>query len=1156
MGRTHSFGYWVRRQRMALDLTQAALAREVGCAPITIRKIEAEERRPSRQMAERLAECLGIPDEERATFVAAARGERAVDSLPLAEQPLQASVGLDGWSGAEQAPAERPPFVAREEELTRLHRHLSAAVEHGEGGIVFVSGEAGRGKSALMAAFARDAQRAHSDLLVAAGTCSAYAGLGDPYLPFRDILHMLYGKARAGQAAGFATPENAERLWRFFPQAIRLLRAHAPGLVGRLISPVALAALGAARGDAPVDWAVQGDSPALQSDTLFEQVTTLLGAISAQQPLLLLLDDLQWADSASLHLLFHIGRRLHGARILLVGAFRPADAASPLEDDTGLTLPEVVNEMQRRYGDVVLDLDRFDLAAGRVFVDALLDAEPNRLDDDFRVRLFWRTRGHPLFTVELLREMRARGDVVRDAGGAWVAGDGIDWEVMPARVEAVIEHRVERLPADLRELLDVASVEGEIFTAQVVAGVQGMGEGDLLAELTELERIGLVRELGESDGPTQRLSRYQFGHILFQAYVYQRLSRAQRRHLHGQVAGELEALHQADLEPVLAQLAHHYAEAGRAAKAVDYMVQAGDKARTLYAHREAAAHFRRAVDLLRGAGERASVARILMKLGLTYQIAFDYERAQQAFDEAFALWPPAANTAALQRAAPGLAGTAPHPLRLLWQDPPSLDPTMGGYNLTAPIANQLFSGLVAYGPGSDILPDVAHRWEIQDDGRRYVFHLRDDVVWSDGVPVTAHDFAFTYRRALDPATQAPIAWQLLDALRGARAYHHGQLDDPGEVGVYAPDDHTLVFELEERTSYFIHNLAYYVLLPVPRHAVEAHGADWASPRTIVTNGPFRLLDWQPEQFIQMERSPDYHGLFTGNLEQVYLVLGEPPAVQVELYAADELDVVSTWFAATSDIAELRQRFPGEYIRRPSFVTRYYFLPTSVPPFDDRRVRRALAMALDRRTLADVYHAGYTEAATGSFVPPGMPGHLPDGGLPFDPAEARRLLAEAGYPDNRDFPAFNLVAYRAATVTARFLHASWEQLLGLKVHLEILEHSQLIERMAHRENDILLGTWWADYPDPDNFLRVDVQMDIPEWQHPAYVALLEQASRSADQDERLELYRQAEHILAEEAPLVPLLYLPFHLMLKPWVKHYPTSAVKNPGFWKDVIIEPH
>ena len=289
---------------------------------------------------------------------------------------------------------------------------------------------------------------------------------------------------------------------------------------------------------------------------------------------------------------------------------------------------------------------------------------------------------------------------------------------------------------------------------------------------------------------------------------------------------------------------------------------------------------------------------------------------------------------------------------------------------------------------------------------------------------------------------------------------------------------------------------------------------------------------------------------------MYLTLGTDPDRQGELYVANELDIVSNWFATLPEIENLRHQYPAEYVRRSSFLTRYYVTNVSLSPVRDGQVRRAFAMALDKIALATSYLKGYVLPATGGFVPPGMPGHVSDCSLPFDPLEAQQLLAAAGFPGGRNFPQTTLLAYPKAEVTARFLQNSWQEVLGVDISLELVKPAEFMERMALNPPAVFMGGWWADYPDPDNFLRVDIEMDLPAWHHSAYNRLLEQARRSTDQVERLELYRHAEIILAEESVLVPLTYESFHLMLKPWIKQYPTSAVKNPGFWKDVILEPH
>lgn len=1136
-----SFGYWVKRRRLALDLTQAALARKVACAVVTIKKIEYDERRPSRQMAESLADALAVSDAERDHFIAGALGRRAAYRMPLDRTPV-----VEEPPPPRLAPAEEIAFVGRDEELVTLQVHLEATLE-GHGRIVLVDGEAGRGKTALLRRFAELAQEASDQLVVAHGYCAAVAGLGDPYLPFRDILLTLLGDLERRGQSGPLLPGQMERLWAVAPEVADMMRRAAPSLVDTLVPASSLD-----RWHGP-DATAGAEGEKIDREPLFEQLTTLLHTLAHEHPLLLVIDDLQWADAASVSLLFHLGRRLDGSKILIAGALRPSEVEVAPGGEPGHTLRQAILEFERLYGAITLDLEQFDMSRARQLSDGLLDCEPNRLRESFRVQLFRRTRGHPLFVVELLHEMRQRGQLVRDEDGLWIEGEPVEWEALPTRVSAVIEQRLSRLDADDRRLLEAAALEGERFTAELLSMVTGGDEVERRLR-TLARRHGLVRPLGSIQAGEQAFSRYQFSHVMFQQYLSESLDEGERRILHGRIATTIELLYGDQIEPVLTSLAHHYCQAGDAERAVEYLIRAGDHAHRLYAQQEAADHYSRAIGFLRARGDREAIAHTLMKLGLTHQNAFDYDRAQRAFDEAFVLWPQAA-----RRTVPSSPARpqAPHPLRLIWNDPPALDPIMGGYNLTAPVATQLFSGLVDFGPKSEIVPDVARRWEILDGGRCYRFQLRDDVHWSDGEPVTAQDFAFTYHRALDPATATPVAGRLLHPVKGARDYNLGEHDDPERVGIRALDDRTLEIELEAPTSYFVHNLAYYVSLPNPRHVVLEHGDKWATPENIVTNGPFRLASWQRGDAMVLERDPTFHGTFTGNLECVRLALGVPFEAQLAMYEANELDIVSTWFGRLEDIITLHRRFPDEYSRRHVFSTFYYRLDPARPPFTDRRVRQALVQALDRSLLADVEFEGYADAVTGGMVPPGMPGHVADLARPFDPDMARQRLAAAGFAGGEGFPELLIAAVGSGRLPARFLKRSWEAALGIRCQLrEVAGYEELMSLATDPSPIVLVVGWWADYPDPDTFLRVNLEMEPLRWTDTGYWSVIEQASRSVDQGARLALYRRAEQILAEDAPQVPLAHPGLHHMIKPWVKRYPTIEVKYPGFWKDVLIESH
>jgi tetratricopeptide (TPR) repeat protein len=391
----------------------------------------------------------------------------------------------------------------------------------------------------------------------------------------------------------------------------------------------------------------------LEQSHLFEQCAGVLCSLAERYPLVLVLDDLQWADSASVGLLFHLARRLAdaGSRVLIACAYRPEEVALG-RPWTGAgqrerhPLEKALNEFKCRFGDVLVDLGQVDRGEGRRFVDALLDSEPNRLEEGFRAALFGRTEGHPLFTVELLRAMQERGDLVRDrpaggdGAGVWVQGSTLDWEQLPARVEAVIEERIGRLDPELSQILAVASVEGEVFTAQVVASVQGMPERQLLHRLAgELERRHrLVTEQSEVQTGRGRLSRYRFTHVLFQRFLYRRLGRGERRALHADVAAALETLYQGQLDEIAVQLAHHFDRAGDDGRALEYLPLAAENAARMYANDEAIAHYGRAIELAeRVPLDAVSLARLYRGRGLARETLGEFEPARADHETALHL---------------------------------------------------------------------------------------------------------------------------------------------------------------------------------------------------------------------------------------------------------------------------------------------------------------------------------------------------------------------------------------------------------------------------------------------------------------------------------------------------------------------------------------
>ena len=486
------------------------------------------------------------------------------------------------------AAAPASTFIPRPQFVDKLDVVWSLVLQQ-QGQVAFVAGAPGSGKTLLLQAFTQHARQTTPRLVVAGGSGNAYTGLGDPYLLWREILDDLTGAGGRRHSAAWQLP-------------LSLLLDVAPDVVGAFLDAGALLARSVAqpaaaqqRLQAFVDRRHIPAAPATQQ-ALFGQMTRLLQMLAAHAPLLLLLDDLQWADAASLSLLFHLMHRLDGHAILLLGAYRPAEVALG-RGDAQHPLQPVLHEAQLRSGrDAILLPESGD----RAFAEALLDGEPNRFDGRFRQAFFDLTGGHPLFAVELLKGMREQGNLVQDDSGRWVSTRDLRWETLPPRVEAAIGQRIHRLPPALHALLATASVAGETFTAELLATIQAAPKATILQQLgSELERrYLLVQAQGISSVGQQRLSHFRFRHFLIQHYLYRRLSAAERSSLHEEVARALLQLHHADLTAVAPALAWHFEQAGLLPETVRYLQLAGETAVRRAANAEALTLFQHALTLL------------------------------------------------------------------------------------------------------------------------------------------------------------------------------------------------------------------------------------------------------------------------------------------------------------------------------------------------------------------------------------------------------------------------------------------------------------------------------------------------------------------------------------------------------------------------------
>ncbi|MEJ2287750.1 MAG: AAA family ATPase [Deinococcales bacterium] len=622
------FGPWLRRRRKALDLTQKELARLVGCSLHTVRKLESGVRRPSKPVAGAIARATGVPDNEHDAFVRFARAGGADDAQdtrrPDLERPWlvesateagparpDGDVTAPSTATAPARPVERPEsdlddeapasplFLARSAELDRLQGALNDAL-NGHGRVMLIAGEAGQGKTSLMKAFAGRAQAANPELLAVVGTCNAYTGTGDPFAPFREILAQLTGHVPSGADRTRFDANRRARLRAFLPRALASVLDHGPDLLDTLL-PLAplrsrLTDAGIALPDRLTTFGNRASASPLggqNAAALRSEAVDVLAHTAAHAPLLLLLDDLQWADEHSLELLLQLARTSPTTRILIIGACRTGEV-SPSDGSASPVMQRVIHGLTRQFGDIRVDLDRADT---RAFLDAWLDTEPNDLGPAFRDALLRQTGGQPLFTIELLRAMQQRGDLIRDAEGRWIEGPELRWDALPARVAGALGERITRLDPSARQVLTAAGIEGETFTVEVVARVLDLDPLDVARvssnELEQEHRLVELADVSRLPGG-QRVSRYRFRHNLIQRYVLDHVGAAERSYLHEKVAAATEALMGEDADPLA--LAYHYTEAHATALAAPHLRKAGDRARSAFALTDAIHSYRSALD--------------------------------------------------------------------------------------------------------------------------------------------------------------------------------------------------------------------------------------------------------------------------------------------------------------------------------------------------------------------------------------------------------------------------------------------------------------------------------------------------------------------------------------------------------------------------------
>ena len=461
---------------------------------------------------------------------------------------------------------------------------------------------------------------------------------------------------------------------------------------------------------------------------------------------------------------------------------------------------------------------------------------------------------------------------------------------------------------------------------------------------------------------------------------------------------------------------------------------------------------------------------------------------------------------------------------------------------------RIFAGLMRFTPDYVAVPWLAERVESNSDGSVWTFRLRKDAKWSNGDAVTAQDFAWSWKRQLDPATAAPYSAFLYD-LKNGEAFNKGQVKDPNDVGVQALDDHTLQATLEGPRGYFPVLVAYAAALPAHRPSVEKHGDKWTEPANIVTNGPWVLESWDHHKQFTLKKNPYYFDKDNITLERViYLII--PRASGFLPYDNNELDYA---LVPPGDLRRLQAdpKVSQEVIRY-FYPGTFYLVPQVIkPPFDQPQVRQAVSHAIDRKIIAERISQGFGIPAH-AMTPPGLPGYFDDKGLTriqrFDPQLAMARLKGTPYEGGTNWPRI-VISMRdepyAAKPMAEGIQAMLREVLNMPTELEVLEPRVFRERLWKQDLQLIWIRWFMDYPDPhneyfDTFYGKRTTGKRQAWANDTFDDLITQARGELDTAKRMALYRQAEEVLQADVGYIPVVWMVRYVAFKPWVKGLPRN----------------
>jgi len=447
-------------------------------------------------------------------------------------------------------------------------------------------------------------------------------------------------------------------------------------------------------------------------------------------------------------------------------------------------------------------------------------------------------------------------------------------------------------------------------------------------------------------------------------------------------------------------------------------------------------------------------------------------------------------------------------------EPPTLDPSLSEDTTSHNILLALFEGLLNYDPlTNDGIPGIAESWTVSADGKVYTFKLRK-ATWSDGVAITAKTFVDSWLRTLNPDTASPYAWLMGMAVEGADAYNCGEAG-PEAVKMRAVDDYTFEVTMVGPLPYVTSMLPHTVFAVLPMHVIEKYGEDWVLPGNMVSNGPFVLETWKPQEILTVVRNPKYYDAEVVRLDRIEYYPSEEDPTRLNMYLAGEAD----WLNGGLPPDQLRAMMTRQDFRSaPSLTTMFYAFNHTKPPFDDANIRKSLAMAFDKELFFERLAAG-VHTPTDAMVPD-MKGYPKRQGTHYDVETARRLLAEAGYPGGRSFPSITLLypTGSGAGKLSEYVQQQWSENLGISVQIENAEWKTVLKRGYTQDFDLLFTGWMGDYLDPNTFLELfqtDSGQNYGKYSNSEFDRLIQEAARMATGPERTAKLAKAEEIFIEQ-----------------------------------------